>query len=486
MAFRDLREWMVTLEGEGELARVKTKVDWNLEIGGITQEVFDKEGPALLFENIKDYDNTLCRKLFTGSLATYPRVALMLGLPKNTPYKDLIRIWRERSKKRVKPVIVSKGPVKENIVKGDDVNLLQFPVPLWHDRDGGRYIGTFDGVITKHHDTDWMNVGLYRRMIHDRNKAGITFPIGQHAWQHWRTWRKKGKNLPVACAIGWDPILPAVASSYVPPNVSEYEVMGALRGEPVELVKCETSDLLVPATAEIVLEGEALTDLDSFTMEGPFGEYTGYYGTIPSKRPVFLVKCITFRNDPILQGTLEGVPINEDHRICSVHHSASVWDLLEERMVGITGVNVDPSTGWTNVFVQIDNSYVGQVFQVAANIWSAGISNMVGKNVFVFDTDVDIYDLKKIMWAFAYRVSPSRDIVEFPGWISPLDPVVHPKDKIHEAVNRGNRLLIDATKPLDWPRTDKWFGERFAPVAYPDLGTMEKVRSKWESYGIKV
>lgn len=486
MAFKDMREWLETLEREGELVRVKTKVDWNLEIGGITQEVFDREGPALLFENIKDYDNTLGRKLFTGSLATYPRIALMLGLPKATPYREIIRVWRERAKKRVKPVVVSKGPVKENILKGDDVDLFQFPVPLWHDRDGGRYIGTFDGVITKHHDTDWINVGLYRRMIQDKNKTGLTFPIGQHAWQHWRSWRKKGKNLPVACAIGWDPILPAVASAYIPHNVAEYEVMGALRGEPVELVKCETSDLLVPSTAEIVLEGEVLTDFDTFMMEGPFGEYTGYYGTIPAKRPVFQIRCITFRNDPILQGTLEGVPINEDHRIVSVHHSASVWDLLDERMTGVTAVNVDPSTGWANVFIQIDNSYVGQVFQAAANIWSAGISNMVGKNVFVFDSDVDIYDLKKVMWAFAYRVIPSRDIVEFPGWVSPLDPVVHPKDKVHEAVNRGSRLLIDATKPLDWPRTDKWFGERFAPLAYPDQATMEKVRSNWKSYGIKI
>ena len=142
----------------------------------------------------------------------------------------------------------------------------------------------------------------------------------------------------MAVAIGWDPVLPAIACTPVPPGVCEYDIMGGLRGEPVELVKCETSDLLVPASCEIVLEGEVSTDFSTFQKEGPFGEYTGYYCSVPSSRPVFSVTCITFRNNPIYQGTLEGVPINEDHIVSSVNHSAVVWDLLDERMTGVTGV----------------------------------------------------------------------------------------------------------------------------------------------------
>jgi len=485
MAIKDLNEWLTVLEQEGELARVKTQVDWNLELGGITQETFDREGPALLFENIKDYQNTVCRRLFTGALATYPRIALMLGLPKDTPARELISIWRQRSKKLIKPVVKDIGPVKQNILKGKEVDLLQFPTPLWHKFDGGRFLGTFDGVVTKERDSDWTNVGLYRRMVHNQTQMGITFTIGQHIWLHWRSYRKKGENVPVAVACGWNPILPAVASSHQAVGVGEYEVMGGLLGEPVELVKCETNDLLVPASAQIVFEGYLDTNFDSFIMEGPFGEYTGYYCTVPHKRPVFNVECITFRDDPILQGTLEGVPINEDHRICSIHHSASIWDLLDERMRGVSAVNVDPHTGWANVFVQIDNSYYGQVQQVAANVWSSGMSTMVGKNVFVFDQDIDIFDLRKVMWAMAYRLTPDRDIVQFPGWISPLDPTVHPKDRIHEAVKKGYRLLFDCTKPIDWPRTKDWFGERFPPLAYPDDETMAKVRADWKKYGIK-
>ncbi len=484
MPYQDLREWIQKLEEEGELARITKKVHWDLEIGGITQENFDRKGPALLFENIEEHENTLCKKLFTASLSAYTRVALMLDLPKDTPYPDLIRVWRERCKKPVKPVVVDSGPCKQNILKGDDVDLFQFPTPKWHDRDGGRYIGTFDGVVTKDAKTDWMNVGLYRQMVLDRYHTGLTIPTGQHIWLNWRSYREDRKNLPVSVAIGWDQVLPAVACAPVPPGVDEYDIMGALRQAPVELVKCETNDLLVPAASEIVLEGEVDTDFNSFRMEGPFGEYTGYYCSVPRKRPVFRINCITFRDDPIQQGTLEGMPVNEDHIISSVNHSAAVWDLLEERMTGITGVNVDPSTAWANVFVQIDNSYYGQVHQVGANVWSSGLSNMIGKNIVVVEQDVDVYDVGRIWWAFAYRVLPSKDIITYPGWVSYLDPVVHPKDRILAAVNRGERLLIDATKPIDNPRTDEWFGEKFAPLAYPDERTMQSVRERWWEYGI--
>jgi 4-hydroxy-3-polyprenylbenzoate decarboxylase len=485
MAYNDLRDWIATLEKEGELARVKTEVHWDCEIGGIAREVMDKGGPALLFENIKDYKNTLGKKFFTCSLSSYSRIALMLGLPKDTPYQDLIRVWRERAKKPIKPVIVDKGPCKENILKGDEVDLFQFPTPHWQKLDGGRYIGTFHGVVTKDPDTGWTNVGVYRQMIHDKNTTTMSVAQGQHIWFHWKKYRPRGKNMPLAVAIGWDQVLPAVGASPFPTGVDEYDMMGALRQKPVELVKCETVDLYVPASSEIVLEGEVITDLSQFITCGPFGEFTGHYGPA-NKRAPFKVNCITFRNDPILQGTLTGMPINEDHRIASVNKSAIIWDLLDERMTGVTGVNMDPSTGYANLIVQIDNSYYGQVHQVAANVWSSHLSNMACKNIIVCDTDVDIYDLNRVFWAFAYRVDPPKDIIQFPGWISALDPIVHPKDRISAGGNKGTRLLIDATKPIDRPRVDEYWGEKFAVVAYTDKETMKSVREKWKNYGIKL
>jgi UbiD family decarboxylase len=484
MAINDLREWISVLEKEGELARVKTEVDWDLEIGGVLRETMDRKGPALLFENIKDYKDTICTKLFCGSLATFSRIALMMGLAKDTPYKELIQVWRERVKKPVKPVVVATGPCKENILKGDDVDLFQFPTPHWEKLDGGRYIGTFHGVITKDPDTGWENAGVYRQVIHDKNSTSMSVAQGQHIWMHWRKYRRKGQNLPLAVAIGWAPMLPAIAAASVPDGVDEWDIMGALRQEPVELVKCETVDLRVPASAEIVLEGEVITDVKTFKNDGPFGEFTGHYG-LPSMRPVFKVNCITFRNDPILQGTITGLPILEDHQIASVGHSAMVWNMLEERMLGITGVNCDPSTGYTNTIVQIDNSYYGQVQQAAANIWGSKFAIDLGKNIIVCDTDVDIWDLNQVFWALAYRVDPTRDIIQYPGMIHALDPIAHIKDRLSAGGNKGTRLLIDATKSIDRPRADEYGGGRFPLVAYPDDDTMNKVRKNWDKYGIK-
>ncbi len=484
MTVRDLRGWITTLEAAGELGRVKTEVDWDLEIGGILREICDTEGPAVLFENIKDYKDTICTKLFTGSLATFPRVALMLALPKDTPYQELIRVWRERSRKAIKPVVVDTGPCKENILRGDDIDLFQFPVPHWSKLDGGRYISTFNGVVTKDPDTGWENVGLYRAMIHDKSSTSMSVVMGQHIWMHWRKYRPKGKNMPLAIAIGGDQLLPAVAASPIPPDQDEWDIIGALCQEPVELVKCETVDLRVPASSEIIIEGEVLTDITTFKNGGPFAEFTGHYGG-KGQRPVFKVSCITFRNNPIFQGAITGLPITEDHRLASISHSATIWDLLEERMTGVTGVNADPSTAYANIIVQINNSYYGQVHQVAANIWSSGLSNNMGKNIIVCDEDVDIYDLKRVFWAIGYRVDPTRDIITFPGWISALDPIVHPDERLGLGGNKGTRLLIDATKAIDKPRSDKMFGQRFPLLAYPDQDTMNLVRKNWAKYGFK-
>jgi UbiD family decarboxylase len=490
MAYKDLKEWIGTLEKEGELARIKTKVDWDREIGGITQEVFDKKGPALLFENIKDHENTLCTKFFTGSLAKYSRIALMMGLPKDTPPKEIIRTYMGRVNNPIKPVVVKTGPVKKNIVSADKVDLFQFPTPKWRVRDGGRYIGTCDGVVTKDPETGWVNVGLYRRMILNKNQTGLTIIPGQHNWMHWRQHRKLGlKKMPVAMINGWDPVLPMVSCSPMPAGVCEYDVMGGIRQEPVELVKCETIDLEVPASAQIVLEGEISLDFDTFQMEGPFGEFQGYYGSLASKKPVITWNCLTYQDDPILQGTLEGMPINEDHTMESINLSALCWNTLNKCMRGVLGVNVDPSTGWTNAFIQIDNSYIGQPYQAATGIWCNDWSFQVAKNIMVVDDDIDIFDLNQLAWAFATRVYPPRDLLQFPGSANVTDPSVHPKDRVGlkgQTTYLGVRLLIDATKFLGNPRHDDYGGEKFAPVARIEEETMKQVRARWKEYGIKL
>src|SRR4030042_3765769 len=268
MPAKDLRTWIAKLEAAGELKRVKAKVDWDGEISQISKKVFMQHGPALLFENIKGHENTLSTKLFTGGLATEARWNIMLDLPKDTPVSETIRALKDRVRKPVAPVRIKTGPVKENIIKGKDIDLFQLPVPKWHPLDGGRYINTFYGAVTKDPETGIDNVGTYRGPILSKNKIGsLLVPMKDWGILYGK-YQEKGKPMPVAFVYGWDPSLLAVAGR--PHRGFEYDLAGAIMQEPVKLVKCEMSDIEVPASAEIVIEGTISPDPGTYEMEGPF------------------------------------------------------------------------------------------------------------------------------------------------------------------------------------------------------------------------
>src|SRR5580704_17666525 len=287
-AFGDIRGWIKALDAAGEVQRVDAEVDWNVELGTIARLAQgEADGPALIFNNIRDYGaNARCRQVFTGGLASYRRLAMLLGLPPDTHARELVKLGRTVLSNAIPPKIVATGPVKENIVKGDDVDLYEFPVPQWNRIDGGRYILTYGGVVTKDPDTNVMNVGVYRGMVGGKNLIPILMWRAQHVGHHVTAWQAKGhKEMPIAVAIGWEPSLDFVGGSPVPKGVCEYDVVGAIRGAPVELVKCETVDLYVPATSEIVIEGYLGLDPETYTMEGPFAEFTGYVAGDRSPKP---------------------------------------------------------------------------------------------------------------------------------------------------------------------------------------------------------
>ena len=222
---------------------------------------------------------------------------------------------------------VDDGPVKENIITGDDINLFDFPVPKWHREDGGRYINTFQATITKDPDTGQHNLGIYRGMIGKKDTLPVLLWRAQNWGVHFQKWKERGEKMPVAHVYGWEPCLPFCASAPIPTGVSEYEVMGSIRGEPVPLVKCETVDLMVPASAEMVVEGYIDDDPSTYEMEGPFGEYTGYFGGDQGPKHVTKVTCITHRNDPIFRGTLEGTlpkMLNENSIMSSVQRAGGI------------------------------------------------------------------------------------------------------------------------------------------------------------------
>lgn len=485
MAGRDLRSWMAQLETAEELKRVSTRVDWNEEISEIIRRVYLKSGPALLFENIKDHQETWCKRLFVNGLGTRSRMNLMMNLPRDTPVIDTLQTMRRRIKETVKPVSVKTGPVKENIIKGQDIDLFQIPVPKYHAQDAGRYINVFYSAITKDPDTGALNAGIYRGMILSKNKIGVLM-IPMKDWgATFEKYRQKGKPMPVAFVYGYDPALLAVSGVCF--SGPEYDLAGALRQEPIELVKCETSDIEVPAYAEIIVEGLMLPDPTTYEIEGPYGEGSGYYGEA-RPRPVVEVKCITYRNDPIFRGAYigtHGEVIDELKSMVGNSMSAVVWDTLDKQEIpGILDVQVGPVTA-----VKIHKTYQGQARQIAAALWGSKFAGQVYNVIMVVEEGVDVHDNNSLIWALHHSLDFDRSLVVYPLLMgSPVDPSIpyELRDELKYGAGVQKKLLIDAT--VDWelhPFRSEWGNSRFPPSCVEaSKGIPELVDKKWKQYGI--
>jgi len=322
-------------------------------------------------------------------------------------------------------------------------------------------------------------------MVHpDGRSIGTILLMGSH-WGHIAAkYREMRKPMDVAIVIGFEPSLPFVACSPYDVGVCEFDIMGGLRGEAVPLVKCETVDLMVPAFAEIVIEGKISLDPKDWKMEGPFGEYTGYYGGLRAKRPSIEVTCVTYRNDPILQGSLEGPAMDEGAIVESLTTSSFALDHLAKSVPGVLDAWCPPVNHGNDIFVKIKKAYQGHAKQVAACLWGTSIAGWCFKNVWVFDEDIDIHDYDQILWAFGYRVwDYDEDLSVFrgnPG--SPIDPAIPIHLREIGGHGRWNRLCIDCTK--DWrlePR-EEWGGERFPPLNRY-LPTPDYILRRWKEYG---
>ena len=496
-AFKDQRGWIDALKAEGELKEITAEVDWNIELGTIMRLAQGTgDGPALLFSNIKDYNgpNARSSQVFGCSLSSYRRVAMLLGLPPDTHPRELVKVARTILQGAIAPKIVKDGPVKENIVKGDDVDLFAFPTPHWNRLDGGRYMMTYAGCVTKNPDTGVMNVGVYRGMIADKNHLPIYMYRAQHIGHHALAWQQKGaKEMPIAYVIGWEPSMDFCAGAPVPMGVCEYDVMGSIRGAPVELVKCESHDLYVPATAEIVVEGFLPFDPSTYMMEGPFAEFTGYVAGERAPRPTMRVTAITHRNNPVLRGTIEGaLPKSfSENAICSsVMRSGIAWNVLDRAGVpGVTDVWGPPVHATMNLIVQLKKTYRNQAKQVANAIWGSSASHVRYKHVTVVDDDIDIHDYAAVDWAIAYRVNAGENgIVIMPSTFGAgLDPSTRRRDRNIGLFGTGkwNRVLIDATINLDFDPDPDFGGARFPPTVWPSPEDEAKARARWKELGLE-
>jgi 4-hydroxy-3-polyprenylbenzoate decarboxylase len=496
VAFGDLRGWMAALEAAGELRRIDGQVDWNIELGTIARLAQGAgSGPALVFNNIKDYNapTSRCRRIFSNALNNYRRIAMMLGLPPETHPRELVKLGRSIMTGSLPPRIVKTGPVKENIVTGKDVDLYQLPAPYWNRLDGGRYLMTYGGVVTKDPTTDVMNVGVYRGMISAKDRIPILMWRAQHIGHHVTAWQNGGSSeMPIAVAIGWEPSLGFCAGSPVPKGICEYDVMGALRGAPVDLVKCETVDLHVPASAEIVIEGYLGLEPESYMMEGPYAEFTGYLASERSPKPTIRVTAITHRNDPILRGTIEGClpgSYSENAVGSSIMRAATAWNVLDRSGVpGITDVWCPPVQAGINCLVRMQQSYRGQAKQAANALWGSTAAHVRYKHVTVVDDDIDIHDYAAVDWAIAHRVNAGEnDIVIMPGTFGlGLDPSTRRRDRNPALFGTGkwNRVLIDATQNLDYDPDPDLGGARFPPTVWPNEGDVATVKARWGELGL--
>lgn len=471
----DLRDFIELCEKEGELQRIKSEVDWNLELSHVAKINEEKKGPALLFQNVQGYETPV----FTSAFTTVRRLAIALGQPLHMSLCGLSKSWMEAiTKKLIPPRIVQSGPVQENILEGEKINLYNFPVPKFYPMDGGRFIGTAVGLLSKDPDSDWVNLGTYRMQVLDEKSVGVQIIRGKHADFHLNRYRQLGKPMPVAAVIGGDPLNFLTGSAMISPGVSEYDVIGSLRNEPAEVLVSDLTGLPLPAQAEIILEGEIDPDPASYRQEGPFGEYTGYYSGKQSDewpKPFINIKRVYHRNNPILWATSVGKPVTDTHMIQSLNRTATLWTDLENMHIpGIKSVFIPPeSTGRYWAIVSVKQMYPGHAMQVGTAVVSTTTGHYGLKGVIVVDDDIPADDWTKVIWAMSVRYDPvARTQIINRGRSTPLDPSLP-----INARDICSRIIIDACIPYEW--------ERKPIEIYLDPEVAEKVRSKWSEYGFK-
>ncbi|MFC1968928.1 UbiD family decarboxylase [Chloroflexota bacterium] len=474
MAFGDIREFIDTLKQTGDLVTIEQEVDWDLEAGAINRRAYEMNGPAILFENIKDYPKGY--RIMAGAFGSFRRLAIAMGLPPDTSIKDLHTKYEQRNEP-IKPVVVDSGPCKENIILGDDVDIYRFPAPMIHEGDGGRYIGTWGIAVSKDPDSNWMNWGVYRFMVHNRRfLLGSTRPQSHIGMTLVEKCMSKNQPLPIALVIGAEPLCHLAAATSYPPGVDEVDFAGGLRLEPEVLTKCETSDLLVPASAEIVIEGEILPDKTA--EEGPFGEYSGYRSPSQSTGMLCEIKAITFRHDPILTMISAGVP--DDHSpVIAITSATAIKRALLRREIPVTGVHILPQSGLHIAIIGVESG--GK--DVAQRILEAlSRRNAMMSKIIIVDKDVDVFNFDQVIHAVGVKCHPVNGI-QTKTLAPSAGNTTTPCFSLEERMARtGAMAVLDCTWPPDWPRDITPVRSSFDDT-YPEE-IKRKVVANWHSYGL--
>jgi 4-hydroxy-3-polyprenylbenzoate decarboxylase len=463
-AWGDLRVFLRQAEAAGELVVAKD-VDPHLEMGAIYELSHEHfYPPVLLFEDIKN-SNPAFRVLCNVRTAHFLVGDINL---------DTLKKYRGRPKEKKEPIpprVVNTGPLLENVYRGDDVDVGKFPPVLWHAGDGGQYIGTECLVIMRDPDSDWVNVGTYRVMIHDRKTLTVFIEPGKQGDTIRRKYWERGQACPMAVAVGQAPILGAVAATSIPAGVSEYAAAGARIGRALDVVAGETTSLLLPADAEVVFEGYMPPPEEESADEGPFGEWPGYYAS-DGPQPVLKVQTMYHRNDAILIGASPTKPTYPGRQV-KIPSLAAIWDALEAAGVPeVRGVWNLLGGGYRLILViSIKQLHPGHAKMAAMVAAGCGASYMA-RMVIVVDEDIDITNPAEVMWAMATRWDPKTqtDIID-DCWTGYIDPRLSPEKR--ESGNTAmSRMLVCAVRPFHWK-------DSFPKVNMVDRDYAEEVRKKW-------
>jgi 4-hydroxy-3-polyprenylbenzoate decarboxylase len=490
VAYRDLREFVRKLEKEGELQRVRAEVDPILEITEITQRIArapsrkpNSVGPALLFERPKGSRIPL----LVNSFGSVRRMELAFEVGRLEEVADRIRGFLametpqglfDKIKMLPKlaelgsffPKTVKDGDCKEVIRTGRDVNLLDFPILKCWPQDGGRFI-TFPLVFTRNPESGKRNVGMYRMQVYDARTTGMHWQTQKHGAEHFRRARAANPDgkIPVSVAIGADPATSLAGMLPIPPELDEMMFAGFLRREPVEMVKCETNDLEVPANAEIVLEG--YVSLNEMRTEGPFGDHTGFY-SLEGEYPVFHVECITHKKDPIYLTTVVGPPPQEDFYMGYAVERIFL-PVMKMQYPEIVDVAMPAEGIFHNLMiVAIRKSYPGHARKIMNAIWSLGQA-MFTKVIVVVDHDVNVHDYREVVWKALCALDPERDVQFSLGPVDTLDHAQRMQDY-------GSKMGVDATRK--WPT--EGFTRPWPDEILMDAKTKTKIDSIWKTLGL--
>jgi 4-hydroxy-3-polyprenylbenzoate decarboxylase len=489
MAYKDLRDFISRLERERELKRIDAEVDVDLEITEITDRVSKAGGPALLFQKPRSAKDGVAYPMpvLINALGSKKRIELALEVasledvarrieellemkPPEGMFDKLKMLPKLAEMGSFFPKTVKTGPVKE-VIERDNISLDTFPIMKCWPQDGGRFI-TFPMVITRSPKNGRRNVGCYRMQIFDERTTGMHWQIHKGGAEHfrWLDRQGKGRRMDVAVALGSDPATMLAGILPLPEDLDEFLFAGFLRQEAVELVKCETVDLEVPANAEIALEG--YVDLDDIRTEGPFGDHTGYY-SLEDKFPAFHITCITRRRDPVYVSTIVGAPPMEDYWIG--HAIERIFlPLMRKQMPEVVDMHMPAEGIFHNLMiVAIRKSYPGHARKVMNAIWGLP-GAMFTKCIVVVDHDVDVHNLREVAWKALNHIDPERDI-QFT--LGPVDQLEHAS----RLPNFGSKMGIDATH--------KWSTEGFArpwpDEIVMDEETRKRVDAIWASLGLK-